>query len=208
MSRAAKPLPVEKKCIGPCGKTLPIGDFYRMTTYAGHQAGRVTASARCKACHIAQSLEARRRTRERLAGLEARQEGTRARVREHVPTATRVTARVPEAVVESVLRMRFVDVLIGDGVLSVRRNREALEREDAYRAEHGPTPELPPFNSTPLCPKGRHEFPIETLCRGYEALGCLDLGPHVHRKCPAHSVEVIERAPSHSLVPVYVRRRT
>jgi hypothetical protein len=56
-------------------------------------------------------------------------------------------------------------------------------------------PSFPPWGSTPLCSRGDHEWPIETLCRGYEALGCEGAEPHVHRACLVHSCETIEQAP-------------
>lgn len=77
--------------------------------------------------------------------------------------------------------------------------------EPEFVLEHEPEPEtsrFPMYGVTPLCSRGDHEWPIETVCRGYEALGCEGAGPHVHRRCVAHSCEEIEMA------PMGLRRRT
>jgi hypothetical protein len=63
-------------------------------------------------------------------------------------------------------------------------------------------PAFPAWGTTPLCSRGNHEWPIETTCRGYEALGCGGAGAHVHLSCLAHACEVIEAAPA------MLRRRT
>lgn len=71
--------------------------------------------------------------------------------------------------------------------------------EPMFVLAHGPEPEttrFPMYGVTPECPRGKHEWPIETLCRGYEALGCYGTGPHIHKRCLAHSAEEIEMAPA------------
>ena len=80
--------------------------------------------------------------------------------------------------------------------------------------ETPPRPEgvaLPAFGTSPECWRGRHEWPIERVCRGYEALGCYGAGPHVHRRCPVHCVETTEAAPPGFLPrrqrTVYLERR-
>jgi hypothetical protein len=53
----------------------------------------------------------------------------------------------------------------------------------------------PRYGSTPLCSRGEHPWPIETTCRGYEALECGGWEPHVHRRCLSHACEEIESMP-------------
>jgi hypothetical protein len=77
--------------------------------------------------------------------------------------------------------------------------------EPMFVLAHEPEPEamrFPLWGTTPLCYRGDHEWPVETVCRGYEALGCYGEGTHVHRRCVAHSCEEIEQAPA------ALRRRT
>lgn len=200
----AKPALVEKTCTA-CKKTLPVADFYpgRETS-----TGRVVLRATCRPCSNAARTQALIRERTRLNELEASGAGTRARISEAVPVAFRSSPAVPSAVVASLNQMKNVDVIVGDGAIVVRQKREAEERRAAFRAERGDYPFLPAYGTADGCPKGLHAFPIEVPCRGYQALDCLGLGPHIHRKCPTHSVEVIERAPlKDALVPVMVRRR-
>lgn len=199
-----KPAATVKTCTA-CRETLPLSGFapesHRTTT------GRVILRATCRRCANAKRAADIVALRVRLNAIEASGVGTRARIREAVPVA-RPVARVPEATVASVERVRHLTILVGTNSLIVRQNREATERRESFREERGDYPFLPAYGTADGCPKGLHAFPIEVPCRGYQALDCLGLGPHIHRKCPTHSVEVIERAPMKgALVPVMVRRR-
>lgn len=77
--------------------------------------------------------------------------------------------------------------------------------EPMFVLAHEPEPEatrFPMYGVSPECPRGNHAWQIETVCRGYEALGCEGAGPHVHKRCVTHSCEEIEMAPTG------LRRRT
>ncbi len=199
-----KPALSEKTC-STCQETLPVADFY--VERVNPATGREILRATCRGCFNAARVKAKVAERVRLNALEASGAGTRVRVREAVPVA-RPAERVPSAVVASLNHMKLVDVIVGDGALLVRAKRDLDSRRESFREERGDYPFLPAYGTADGCPKGLHAFPIEVPCRGYQALDCLGLGPHIHRKCPAHSVEVIERAPTKgALVPVMVRRR-
>lgn len=183
----------------PCTKCLKVldseRDFYVLTT--NYNTGHSVRFARCKRCHGAEQ-----RLREKVRAPLPQRKVLDALFPSRYPLAE-VRELRPEVMNESLEPLARV-VLI-ERPHEARGETHYLPSHRSVkvtlRITHGPdydiparvvVPAWPAYGTTPICPRGRHAWPIEVPCRGYVALDCEGTGPHVHKRCVVHSCEEIE----------------
>jgi hypothetical protein len=171
---------------GGCGLEKDLDEFY-VIRVNGHTQHAVRSPV-CKLCYMARNQTYRQARTERLR----LNPGPPPPVIPFEPLIRASIARtVAQEPHEETGRTRYL-----------RREQDSarahVEQELAFAVEAASTAKmaLPPFDTTPRCPRADHAWPTERLCRGYEILGCDGLGPHVHRRCMIHAAETTEQAPT------------